>query len=108
VIEAYPALMARRWVGSYKNDTKKKQTIVQEAARQVIITEICSDQLQELYGFSVELSDTLAMSAIQDPSGDALDAVLCAIQAGYAYRHNFAVPPECDPLEGWIFDPKLL
>lgn len=108
VIEAYPALVARRWASSYKNDTKKKQTAVQEMARRAIIAGIRSDQLQEIYGFSVELSDTLAISLIQDPSGDWLDAVLCAIQATWAYRHNFAVPPECDPQEGWIFDPKLL
>jgi len=37
--------------------------------------------------------------------------VLCAIQAAYAHRqreHNYGIPPDCDPLEGWIIDPGLL
>jgi hypothetical protein len=108
VVEAYPALLAREWPGSYKNDTKKKQTSAQASARRGIVAGIHSDQLQVNYGFSVEVRDTLITELIQDPSGDSLDAVLCAIQAAWAYCHNFTVPIECDPLEGWIFDPRLL
>lgn len=110
VVEAYPALVARRWTGqqSYKSDAKRKQTQEQAAVRQDIMAGVCSDALRAQYGFSVELSDTLAMKLIQDPTGDQLDAVLCAIQAAWAYGHRFPIPPVCNPAEGWIFDPKLL
>jgi len=47
----------------------------------------------------------------RDPSADALDSLLCAVQAAWAYTQrddNYGVPPECDPDEGWILDPALL
>jgi hypothetical protein len=78
------------------------------AARQELVDVVRSDQLRANYGFSVELSDTLAISLTQDPSGDRLDAVLGAIQAAWAYHHNFVILPACDPHEGWIFDPELV
>ncbi len=108
VIEAYPALVAHRWAGSYKSDTKKKQTHAHEAARRAIVEGVRSEQLQANYGFSLELSDTITEDLVQEPTGDRLDAVLCAIQAAWAYRHNFVVPTACHSLEGWIFDPKLV
>jgi len=70
-----------------------------------------SDQLRTYYGFSVELSDMMAEYMVQDPTGDQLDAVLCAIQAAWAYTQsdqNYGIPPDCDPVEGWIVDPNLL
>lgn len=108
-IEVYPRLVVKKFLGqrSYKNDTHAKQTTVQAMARQEMVNALWSEQLQADYGFSVELSDKLMTTLTQDPSGDSLDAVLCAIQAAWAYRHNFAVPPVCDSLEGWIFDPEL-
>ena len=51
-----------------------------------------------------------AKAFIQDGSGDALDALLCAIQAGWAYsqpNQHFGIPADCDLLEGWIVDPGL-
>jgi len=56
------------------------------------------------YGFAVEAPISLA----DDPSGDSLDALLCAIQAAWSWRqrHNgFGAPHNVDPLEGWIADP---
>jgi len=47
---------------------------------------------------------------IQDGSGDRLDALLCAAQAGWAYTQrdrSFGIPKDSDPLEGWIVDPLL-
>jgi hypothetical protein len=46
-----------------------------------------------------------------DPSADALDSLLCAVQASWAFGKRddgWGVPPECDPNEGWILDPALL
>jgi hypothetical protein len=40
---------------------------------------------------------------IDDASGDALDAVLCLMQAAWACEQpDFGLPPQLDPLEGWI------
>ena len=48
---------------------------------------------------------------VSDPSADALDSLLCAVQAAWAYEkryEGYGVPPECDPDEGLILDPALL
>jgi hypothetical protein len=111
VVEAYPTLVARHWAKSYKNDTRQKQSSAQKTARQAIVVGVQSDQLRTNYGFSVEFDDIIAASIIQDPSGDRLDAVLCAIQAAWSYRQrnrHYGIPPDCDPVEGWIVDPSLL
>ena len=45
-----------------------------------------------------------------DPTGDRLDALICALQAAWAFRQGYATdgPPHADPLEGWIADPAAL
>lgn len=112
VIEAYPALVARRFIGrqkSYKND--KQDTPQRKAARKEIVSGIRSSKLRNHYGFTVELDGGLAHRFVEDRTGDLLDAALCAIQAAWAYikrDENYGVPPECDPDEGWILDPALL
>ena len=63
------------------------------------------------YGFSIKLTDELSTQLIEDPTGDNLDALLCAIQAGWSYEqreHAYGIPANCDLLEGWIVDPDLL
>jgi hypothetical protein len=48
---------------------------------------------------------------VSEPAADALDSLLCAVQAAWAYTRratDYGVPPECDGLEGWILDPQLL
>jgi hypothetical protein len=88
VVEAYPGVLARALIGrrSYKQDTKAKQT--------------------DAYGIAVEAPPDLA----EDPSGDRLDALLCAIQAAWAWTQRekgFGLPDGVDPLEGWIADPHV-
>jgi hypothetical protein len=112
VVEAYPSLVARRWIGtrSYKTDTVKQQTVVQQAAREDIIRGLSSEHAKMHFGFDIHLNDQDADAFIQDRLGDRLDALLCAIQAGWAYtqrERNFGIPAGCDPLEGWIVDPVL-
>ena len=109
ILEAYPALAARRWIGkrSYKNDVKKKQTPELETARKEIVAGVYKD-LDEHFGFTLKIPNQLVEVLIQDGSGDKLDALLCAIQAAWAFTqkdHNYGIPPEVDPLEGWIVDP---
>lgn len=112
VIEAYPALVARRWAGrvGYKTDTKRKQTPEKEAARRTIVDGLRSPEFASVYGFSIDLPDDRAEQFILDPSGDQLDSLLSAIQAGWAYlgrNEGYGVPADCDVLEGWIPDPLL-
>ena len=108
VVEAYPGIIARKLIGrqSYKNDRKNKQTTDQRAARYSVLSQITAGKLVEEYGFRVEVSLPLA----DDPTGDQLDALLCAMQAAWSWtqrRNRFGVPLDCDHSEGWIADPAL-
>ena len=45
---------------------------------------------------------------VGDPTGDRLDALLCAVQAAWAWRnrsHLFEVSDGVEPHEGWFADP---
>ena len=112
VVEAYPALVARRWIAnrSYKSDEKKKQTLALRSAREEIVRGLLSKNTQLYFGFDVHFSKDAAEDFISEGSGDQLDALLCAIQAGWAYterEHNYSIPTDCDQLEGWIVDPGM-
>lgn len=113
VVEAYPALVARRWVRnrSYKNDAAPGQTLTRQAAREEILHGLRSTDVKAHFGFDLHFDDEQAGLFIRDGSADQLDAFLCAIQAGWAYSqrdHHFGIPVDCDPLEGWIVDPVLV
>ncbi len=113
VIEGYPALVVRRLLGNraYKSDERVKQTADKVVARQAILQRLCSPELLDDYSCTLEIPETLAEALIEDPMADSLDALLCAIQAAWAYsqRNNgYGIPPFCDPLEGWIVDPAVL
>lgn len=111
-LEAYPALVARKWLGNppkYKNDSPQKQTAEQQAARRRLIAALRSQQLADAYGLRLDLDDAMADDLAGDPSADSLDALLCAIQAAWAYLQRddgYSIPPNCDPDEGWIVDPE--
>ena len=112
-VEAYPAVVARRFLAraSYKNDERKKQTTAHRAARERLVAGLESKTLKEAYGFTVAMDDSWREELIREPVADALDSLLCAVQAAWAYTkrdENYGVPPECDPDEGWILDPRLL
>jgi hypothetical protein len=109
VVEAYPGILARQLVGrsvGYKNDNAKKQTESQRQTRRAMLNHILNDKLETRYGLRVEAALNLA----DDPSGDHLDALLCAIQAAWSWtmrNHNYGAPPDADAVEGWIADPSL-
>jgi Protein of unknown function (DUF429) len=112
-VEAYPAVFARRFLGraSYKNDERAKQTAAHRDARESLVAGLESETLREAYGFTVALEGSWREDLVQDPVGDALDSLLCAVQAAWAYTkrdENYGIPAECDPNEGWILDPYLL
>lgn len=112
VVEGYPALVARRLIGkrSYKSDERGGQTKEREMARREIIRRLRSNEMTEWYGFRVELSDEMAEGLVEDQMGDELDAVLCAVQGGWAYLQRdrgYGIPVQCEKMEGWIVDPSL-
>lgn len=110
VLEVYPALVARHWIGrqSYKSDLKQNQSVANQTARQTIVNGIRSEQQQQIYGFKVILPDCDAETLVLDPTGDKLDALLALIQAAWgSTQPNYGIPANCDRLEGWIVDRSL-
>jgi hypothetical protein len=108
VVEAYPGVLARQLVGraGYKNDIARKQTEIQHQTRRAMLDNLLRGKLEARYDLRVEASRTLA----DDPSGDQLDALLCAIQAAWAWtmrEFHYGAPRDADPLEGWMADPTL-
>lgn len=103
IFEAYPGALARQIIGRipYKSDTKSKQTTPQQNARLELFEKLCSEKFSELLTFKIKANKFWA----DDPSGDKLDALLCAVQAAYAWKHrhsNYGVQKDVDPTEGWI------
>jgi hypothetical protein len=108
VVEAYPGVRVRAMIGraSYKNDDRAKQTASLLEARRSVLTQLLHSDPAASHGLSITAPMTLA----DDPSGDELDALICAAQAAWAYRQrdrNFGIPADADPLEGWICDPGM-
>jgi len=93
-LEAYPGLLARSIVGRapYKSDDRARQTPEQRGKRREILAAV-----------PVRVSNALRRQIIADPSGDTLDAVLCAVQAAAAaHRPNYGLPRRVPRGEGWI------
>lgn len=112
VLETYPALAARVFVGkqSYKSDLKGKQVPKQLEMRSRIISNL-HPLLTEFYGLDICLSQQDIYMMSDDPSADYLDAALCAVQTAWAYVHRaegYGIPDAADSLEGWIVDPSIL
>ena len=109
VLEAYPGIAARMLIGArpYKSDTKSKQTPEQLEARQDLLGLLLESACSEKYGFNLDAPMALA----DDPTGDELDALLCAMQAAWGFSRRdraFGAPASgYDRLEGWICDPAL-
>ena len=102
-LEAYPGLLARELIGarSYKSDDPRKHDDQRLLARIAIV-----DALQEgrtRLALSLALSAPQRDALLDDASGDALDAVLCLLQAAWASQQSrFGLPAQLDELEGWI------
>ena len=104
-LEAYPGFVARQVAGraSYKSDDRAKQTPARRDERKRIITTLEQGGLTWLP--RIKMPAKLRQACLDDASGDALDAVLCALQAAWGYERrarNFGLPANLDPLEGWI------
>ena len=104
-LEGYPGLLARELLGqrSYKSDDKARQTPERLIARKDLITGL--EHGQTRLGLRLKVSHAQRDALADDASGDSLDAVLCLLQAAWAAGQGaprYGLPPEMDPLEGWI------
>ena len=110
VVEGYPGIVARQLVGrlSYKSETRRNQTAARRLARDCILRTLAEGGAQAKYGTQVPNYYALGGQAdfVGDPTGDCLDALLCSVQAAWAWREgapNFGL--RICPTEGWIADP---
>lgn len=110
-LEAYPGLLAREALQgrrSYKSDDPRKQTPERRRARIALLDALCHGQGLHRLALRLQLSPAHRGAVVEDASGDTLDALLCLLQAAWALRAHgdgallYGLPPELDPLEGWI------
>ena len=109
IVETCPALAAKALAGtkSYKSEDSSTQTQAHEGTRRRIMAAITGERCKDKYNLVVNLDSIGDRTLVEDPGGDLLDAVLCAIQAAWSsMQPRYGVPEECDPLEGWIVDPS--
>ena len=107
-LEGYPGLLAREVLGhrSYKADDKARQTPERLIARKDLVTFL--EQGRTRLKLRLKLSHAQRDAVVDDARGDALDAVLCLMQAGWAQTRylggdgRYGLPAAMDPLEGWI------
>lgn len=107
-LEAYPGLLAREVLGtrSYKSDDAAKHTAERLIARKDLLTAL--EMGQTRLQLRLKLSHAQRDALVEDASGDALDAVLCLLQAAWAEQQAqsghacYGLPADLDPLEGWI------
>jgi len=102
-LEAYPGLLAREVVGarSYKSDDARKHTDERLLARIAIVDALREGRTR--LALRLSLQSTQREALLDDASGDTLDAVLCLLQAAWSTTQpNHGLPPDVDPLEGWI------
>jgi Protein of unknown function (DUF429) len=98
-LEGYPGLLAHELIGrrSYKNDTSPERLL----ARKDIVEAL--EQGRTRLGLRLKLTPAQAGALVADSSGDALDAVLCLVQAAWAREQpRFGQPERVDAVEGWI------
>lgn len=107
-LEAYPGLLARELIGrrSYKSDVRARQTASRLEARAQLLEGLARGATR--LGLRLQTTAAQREALLSDGSGDRLDAVLCMVQAAWAWRCrqggdlHYGLPPDLDPLEGWI------
>ena len=101
-LEAYPAFTVRRICRQpYKSDASAGRTAERARRRRTIVRALAAGEA----GLDVALAIDAgwARRLVADTAGDLLDAVVCALQAAHAgLRPRYGLPPDLDPLEGWI------
>lgn len=102
-LEGYPGMLARELIGSrsYKSDDKAKQTPERLIARKDLLEAL--EQGRTRLALRLRVSHAQRDALVADASGDALDAVLCLMQAAWASgQAGYGLPAQVDALEGWI------
>ena len=110
-LEAYPGLVMRaiaqargeQRAPSYKNDAPGKQTPAQRDARAGLLRALVSGAHR--LRVRAALPRALAEAAVEDATGDTLDAIACAVQAAWGAARaaqGYGIPRGVDPVEGWI------
>lgn len=104
-LEAYPGMLARELIGarSYKSDDRAKHTPERLIARKDLLQAL--EDGRSRLGLRLKLTHAQRDRLADDGSGDALDAVLCLMQAAWAAHQGaprYGLPERIDPLEGWI------
>lgn len=127
VVEAYPRLVADKVL---KPGVKYKDAKETASYRTLILTGLkAANKYGILLSFANENMERTCVGSDQDNKGDALDSVLCAVQAAWSFRQEldeassgrtprtqrFGTPimtstcmRQLLALEGWICDPLLL
>lgn len=98
-VEAYPAALAHTLMGrtSYKNAADGERRAARATMLRVLTQGLPSARLR------LQCPRVLQDEAVDDASGDRLDALLCLVQAAWASRQPRAgMPDDVDPVEGWI------
>lgn len=104
-LEAYPGMLIRKHLGiaaPYKNDSRGKQTAAHQAVRKQVIRAI---RAGKPHGIEVRLTEPVERRMREDPSGDSLDAAVCALQASRGLQcggPRYGMPDDVDAIEGWI------
>ena len=113
IVETYPARAVETLVGTrhYKENNRNKRNEAKQLElrrrRTEIVSSLLGEACRELYGHSVVLPQTECERLIEEASADRLDAVLCAVQAAWAFSQpNYGVPELHVADEGWIVDPS--
>ena len=103
-VEAYPAVAARALIGTtaYK-DGKPADHTARLALRRQLIARLAA-------GAHCGITVSAPVDLAEDPGGDDIDALLCAVQAAWAQRSGLTASEgpvgRFDPAEGWIADPN--
>jgi len=98
-LEGYPGALAHALIGrrSYKNHDGDDRLI----ARKDLVHAL--EQGRAADAPRLKLTHAQHDALVADASGDRLDAVLCLVQAAWAAAQpDFGLPPQVDPVEGWI------
>ena len=104
-LEGYPGLLARGVLGreSYKSDDPKHRGCARRrAARERLVAAL--EAGAHPFGLQVSFGAWREACAGED-SADRLDAVLCLVQAAWAWTRReagYGLPPRDDRIEGWI------
>ena len=112
VVEAYPGVLVRNLLGekpSYKTDTKGKEKSAQLEARRAILNALVNTGPLAPYFIEVQGIEGHEV-LVNDATGDHLDALLCAVQAAWAWirggpSFGSSVVSTICQTEGWIADP---